>query len=84
MEFARVADAVRGVPYIDEAEGRRLYDHLRATRARDVLELGTAHGASAADMAAALDANGALAQGQASRGTIALAPRPAGMTAPTG
>lgn len=58
MEFALVAEAVRGVPYIDEAEGRRLYDHLRAVGARDVLELGTAHGASAAYMAAALDANG--------------------------
>ncbi len=58
MEFDAVAAAIRGLPYIDEAEGRRLYDHLRSTGARDVLELGSAHGASAAYMAAALDEGG--------------------------
>src|SRR4051794_6236778 len=39
-------------------QGRRIYDHLRATGARDVLELGTAHGVSSAYMAAAVAANG--------------------------
>src|SRR4051794_9957853 len=39
-------------------QGGRIYDHLRAMGARDVLELGTAHGASAAYMAAAVAANG--------------------------
>lgn len=43
---------------MDEWQGRQVYDHLRQTGAREVLELGTAHGASAAYMAAAVAANG--------------------------
>ena len=39
-------------------QGRQVYDHLRQTGARNVLELGTAHGVSAAYMAAAVAANG--------------------------
>jgi predicted O-methyltransferase YrrM len=39
--------------------GRRIYDHIRATRPREALELGSAHGVGAAYMAAALAANGA-------------------------
>src|SRR4051794_19988960 len=38
--------------------GRRVYDHIRRSGARDVLELGTAHGVSACYMAAALEAGG--------------------------
>jgi predicted O-methyltransferase YrrM len=58
MEFAKVAAAVEGVPYMTQDEGRRLYDHLRSTGARDALDIGTANGVSAAYMAAAIDANG--------------------------
>ena len=58
VEFEPVAEALRGIPYIDEGEARRVYDHLRTVEARAVLELGTAHGVSAAYMAAALDENG--------------------------
>ena len=39
------------------ALGRRVYDHIIASRPQQVLELGTAHGVSAAYMAAALDEN---------------------------
>lgn len=39
-------------------QGRQVYDHLREAGARQVLELGTAHGASASYMAAAVAANG--------------------------
>jgi predicted O-methyltransferase YrrM len=39
-------------------QGRQVYDHLRQVQARNVLELGTAHGVSAAYMAAAVRANG--------------------------
>jgi predicted O-methyltransferase YrrM len=39
-------------------QGRRVYDHLRREGATTVLELGTAFGASAAYMAAAVAANG--------------------------
>jgi predicted O-methyltransferase YrrM len=58
MRFADVERAVAGVPFMSPWQGRRVYDHLREANARDVLELGTAHGASAAYMAAAVAANG--------------------------
>ena len=50
--FDEVAQAVAGIPFMAPAQGRLIYDHLRATGARDVLELGTAHGVGAAYMAA--------------------------------
>ena len=43
------------VPFMNPSQGRRIYDHIRETGARDVLDVGTAHGASAAYMAAAID-----------------------------
>ncbi len=58
MRFQAVADAVQGIPFIDRWHGRALYDHVRETGARDVLELGTAHGASVSYLAAAVAANG--------------------------
>ena len=58
MEFDAVAAAVQGIPFMSPAHGRRVYDHVRRTGAADLLELGTAHGVSAAYMAAALEANG--------------------------
>jgi predicted O-methyltransferase YrrM len=39
-------------------QGRLIYDHVRATRPIEILELGTSYGVSAAYMAAALDENG--------------------------
>ncbi len=59
MEFEAIAGAVRGLPWMSPELGRRVYDHIRCTGARDVLDLGTGHGVSAAYMAAALEANGA-------------------------
>lgn len=58
MRFHDVADAIVGVPFIDRWHGRALYDHVRQSGARDVLELGTAHGASVSYLAAAVAANG--------------------------
>jgi predicted O-methyltransferase YrrM len=58
VEFAEVADAVSGVPFMSETYGRRIYDHLRETDPEQVLELGTAHGVGTAYIAAALEANG--------------------------
>jgi predicted O-methyltransferase YrrM len=40
-------------------QGRIVYDHVRAHRPQEVLELGTAHGVGAAYLAAGLEANGA-------------------------
>jgi predicted O-methyltransferase YrrM len=60
VEFEAVAARVRHVPepHISPQQGRVLYDHLRATKPETLLELGTAHGVSAAYIAAAIEANG--------------------------
>jgi predicted O-methyltransferase YrrM len=58
MRFEDVAARVEGIPFMAPELGRRVYDHIRSTRPAEVLELGTAHGVSAAYMAAALEANG--------------------------
>jgi len=60
MDFDAVAAAVEQAPepHVTPAQGRRLYDHVVATRPEQVLELGTARGVSAAYIAAALDENG--------------------------
>ena len=58
MRFEKVAAAVRDIPYMSEHWGRRVYDHVRRTTPDQVLELGSAHGVSAAYLAAALEANG--------------------------
>ena len=57
MRFEEVAARVEGIPFMAPALGRRVYDHMLSTRPDEVLELGTAHGVSAAYMAAALEAN---------------------------
>ncbi len=58
MRFEDVAARVAGIPFMAPELGRRVYDHIRDTKPQAVLELGTAHGVSAAYMAAALEANG--------------------------
>jgi predicted O-methyltransferase YrrM len=58
MRFEDVAARVEGIPFMSPALGRRVYEHIRLARPEQVLELGTAHGVSAAYMAAALEANG--------------------------
>jgi len=58
MRFEDVSERVAGVPFMSPEFGRRIYDHVQATRPGRVLELGTAHGVSACYVAAALEANG--------------------------
>ena len=58
MEFEAVAARVEGIPFMSPVLGRRVYEHIRATRPEQTLELGTAHGVSATYIAAALEANG--------------------------
>src|SRR5581483_8994659 len=58
MTFDAVASRVAGIPFMEPSLARRVYEHIRETRPANVLELGTAHGVSAAYMAAALEANG--------------------------
>ena len=58
MDFDAVAQSVQGIPFMTPTLGRRVYEHIRVTRPSEALELGTAHGVSAAYIAAALEANG--------------------------
>jgi predicted O-methyltransferase YrrM len=58
MDFQTAAAALDGIPYLSREHGKSLYDHITAEGARDILELGTAHGVSAAYMAAAAQENG--------------------------
>ena len=58
MQFELVRERVAGVPFMTAQFGRLIYDHVRRTRPKRVLELGTAHGVSACYIAAALEANG--------------------------
>jgi predicted O-methyltransferase YrrM len=58
MEFETVARAVQGIPFMSPDLGRRVYNHIRSSGPESTLELGTAHGVSAAYVAAALEANG--------------------------
>ena len=57
MRFEEVAARVEGIPFMSPEFGRRVYEHIRDTRPENALELGTAHGVSAAYIAAALEAN---------------------------
>ena len=59
MGFDAVARAVAGVPFMSPEQGWTVYEHVRATRPAEVLELGTAHGVGAAYLAAGLADNGA-------------------------
>jgi predicted O-methyltransferase YrrM len=58
MRFDEVAARIEGIPFMSPALGRRVYDHIVATRPEHALELGTAHGVSAAYVAAAMEAGG--------------------------
>src|SRR6266566_3570376 len=58
MDLSTVTQLVRGVPWMSPSQGAIVYRHIRETAPELVLELGTAHGASAAYMAAARHANG--------------------------
>jgi predicted O-methyltransferase YrrM len=58
MEFEAVTESVAGIPFMTPALGRRVYDHVVASRPAHALELGTAHGVSAAYIAGALEAVG--------------------------
>jgi predicted O-methyltransferase YrrM len=59
VKFDVASALVADVPYMTPEQGRRIYDHVRHTRPRNVLDIGTAHGVSAAYIAAALHENGA-------------------------
>ena len=53
--LAEVEAALADIPFMSADQGRVVYEHVRATQPREALELGTAHGAGAAYIAAALE-----------------------------
>ncbi len=77
MDFDAIAEALHGIPWMSPLLGRRVYDHIRAEGIRDVLDLGTGHGVSAAYMAAALEANGAGHVTTVDAAATSFAPMPA-------
>ncbi len=52
--FDRVAAAIDGTPVMTREQGGRIWEHAARHRPVDVLDIGTAHGASAAYLAGAL------------------------------
>jgi predicted O-methyltransferase YrrM len=58
MDLASVTARVRDVPWMSPGQGAKIYQHVRETAPVLILELGTAHGASTAYTAAALEENG--------------------------
>ena len=84
MEFDDAAKSLRGIPYMSREQGRRIYDHVRATRPASVLEIGTANGVGAAYMAAALEANGDGRLTSLDRTTASFEPGPVKVLADAG
>jgi predicted O-methyltransferase YrrM len=76
VDFDEVAARVAGIPFMSPELGRRVYDHVRTSEARQTLELGTAHGVSAAYIAAALDAQGEGHLTTVDHGAAAFEPAP--------
>lgn len=56
--FDELVRRIDGVPEMSVDQGRRVWDHIRRTRPRLLLDIGTCYGASAAYMAGACQANG--------------------------
>ena len=84
MDFEEVARAVAGIPFMSPELGRRVYDHIRRTTPERALELGSAHGVSAAYIAAAMEANGHGALTTVDHAGAAFDPAPAEVLARAG
>jgi predicted O-methyltransferase YrrM len=84
MRFDEVASAVAGVPFMTPELGRRVYDHIIESHPERALELGTAHGVSAAYIAAALDENGTGTLTTVDHAGAAYDPSPADVLARAG
>jgi Methyltransferase domain len=55
LKLEQVQEAVRGIPHMELAQGRVIYEHVLEEQPIEILELGTARGVSSAYLAAALD-----------------------------
>jgi predicted O-methyltransferase YrrM len=55
MEFEKVAEIVKGMPFISDTGARIIYDLILHEKLTRILELGIAHGAATCYMAAALE-----------------------------
>jgi len=56
--FEEFVDLIDGVPWMNKDQGWRIWEHFQRYQPRDVLDIGTCYGTSAAYMAGALEANG--------------------------
>jgi len=84
MTFEAIAGRVAGIPFMEPTLARRVYEHIRETRPEGVLELGTAHGVSAAYMGAALESNGRGHVTTVDHGAAAYDPSPEDVLARAG
>ena len=84
MEYEEIAARVGDIPYMSRKQGRKIYDHVRARRPAEVLEIGTANAVGASYMAAALEAKAARARSRASTARRELKPGPAKVLADAG
>ena len=84
MTLDEVAAVVDGVPNMSRLQGARVYDHIRSTGASDILEIGTAHGASACDMAAAVQGSGRVTTVDHAQAILSRDPHPTEMFARAG
>ena len=55
MRFNEISDHMQGIPFMEPAQGRIIYDFILEDKPRELLELGFGHGVSSCYMAAALD-----------------------------
>jgi predicted O-methyltransferase YrrM len=60
IPFDEVAAALDGIPHMTRDQGWSIYQHVRESGAREILELGCAHGVGACYMAAAIDGPGSV------------------------
>lgn len=82
--FVEVAGSLAGVPVMSAIQGRRVYDHLVEAGAKDILELGTAHGVSACYMACAVQGKGKVTTVDHVDATKLRDPQPADVIARAG
>jgi predicted O-methyltransferase YrrM len=59
VDLELIAKKLDGIPFMSPDQGNKVYKHIREWAPKEILELGSAHGVSAAYMAAALEQNGA-------------------------
>jgi predicted O-methyltransferase YrrM len=85
MDIDQLVIQLAGIPNMTPSQGRRVYEHLVESGARDVLEIGTAHGVSSCYMAAAIAGRaGKVTTVDSAEATALRDPRPQDVIAAAG